>query len=275
MRRPSARNAPHPRGPPEPDTSSPLARRSGPRALAAGWLPAATPPGPAVAIPNWCCGRSGAPARPVHSQSVAPSPPATSLVRVRSPGDRCAASSTAAALLLRSSPKPWLRPCPGRVVLARPRACGHRSPGNVRGSLGKPPPRLASAGRYPPATPAVGAGGAARALADAPIAGPVDEIPVASSPARVSVCSKPGLVFSGGRGSALESLFESMTYALNWSFAARMISVPITPMKSAPCAPNWSFANSQGSWFKGAGKRSGSGGGGACVARRSILQARP
>lgn len=32
----------------------------------------------------------------------------------------------------------------------------------------------------------------------------------------------------------------------------------ITPMKSAPCAPcapNWSFANSQGRWFNGAGKR--------------------
>jgi hypothetical protein len=29
-------------------------------------------------------------------------------------------------------------------------------------------------------------------------------------------------------------------------------------MKSAPCAPNWSFANSQGSWLHGAGKRNGS-----------------
>jgi hypothetical protein len=44
-------------------------------------------------------------------------------------------------------------------------------------------------------------------------------------------------------------------------------------MKSARCTPNWSFAKSHGSWFNGAGNRSGSGGWGACVARSSILQA--
>jgi hypothetical protein len=39
---------------------------------------------------------------------------------------RCAAISTAVALRLRSLPKPSLPPCPGRVVPARPRACGRR-----------------------------------------------------------------------------------------------------------------------------------------------------
>jgi len=44
-------------------------------------------------------------------------------------------------------------------------------------------------------------------------------------------------------------------------------------MKSTPCALNWSFANHHGSWFNGAGNRSGSAGWGACAARWSILQA--
>src|ERR1035437_9873963 len=110
-------------------------------------------------------------------------------------------------------------------------------------------------------------------LADAPIAGPVGETPVAWIAVRVSVCSKPGLVFSGGGGSLPESPVGSMRYALKWSFATRIISALITPMKSAPCTPKWSFATSQGSWFTGAGNRSDSGGWGTCVARRSILQA--
>gem|GEM_PF-5521744 len=272
-RRPSARNAPHPPAPPAPDTSSPLARRSCPRALAAESLPAATPPAPAAATPNSRCGRSDAPTHRVHSRSVAPSPPATSLVPARFPAGRCAAISTAAKLRHRSLARPWPRPCPGRVVRARPRACGRRSPGNGRGCLGKQPPRWASAGRCQPATPAIGAAGAARGLANAPIAGPVGETPVASSPARDSVCLKPGLVFCGGGGSVPGSLVGSIGYGPNWSFAVRRISAPITPMKSARCAPNWSFANSHGSWSSGAGNRSGSGGWGACVARRSILQA--
>jgi hypothetical protein len=44
-------------------------------------------------------------------------------------------------------------------------------------------------------------------------------------------------------------------------------------MKSAPWALNWSFANHQGSWFNGAGNRSGSGGWGTRAARWSILHA--
>ena len=47
----------------------------------------------------------------------------------------------------------------------------------------------------------------------------------------------------------------------DWSFAERTITAPITPMKSERWDPNWSFANSQGSWFKGGGSRNGSGGG--------------
>jgi hypothetical protein len=38
-----------------------------------------------------------------------------------------------------------------------------------------------------------------------------------------------------------------------WSFAVWIISAPITPMKLAPCGPNWSFAKFQGSWSRGAG----------------------
>src|ERR1019366_1516769 len=75
-------------------------------------------------------------------------------------------------------------------------------------------------------------------LANAPIAGRVGETPVASSPARDSVCSLPGLVFCGGGGSAPGSLVGSIGYGPNWSFAARRISAPVTPMKSASCTPN-------------------------------------
>jgi hypothetical protein len=181
-------------------------------------------------------------------------------------------TSTAAELRLRSSPRPWLPPYPGPVVPARPHACGHRSPGNGQVAW-RPPRRWASVDRCQPAMPATGAAGAVRGLADAPIAGPVGETRVASSPARDSVSAKPGLVFSGSGGSVPRSFVESDRYGLHWSFAERMISAPITPMKSAPCTPNWSFARSQGSWFNGAGKRSGSGGCCACVARRSSLQA--
>ena len=69
-----------------------------------------------------------------------------------------------------------------------------------------------------------------------------------------------------------ESLAGSMRYGLNWSFAVRTISAPITPMKSQPCVPNWSFATFQGSWFNGEGNRSGSDGW-VCAARWSIRQA--
>ena len=57
-----------------------------------------------------------------------------------------------------------------------------------------------------------------------------------------------------------------MGYGRIWSFAVRIISAPITPMKSAPCGPNWSFAKFQGSWFSGGGNRSGSGGSGCAAA---------
>jgi hypothetical protein len=44
-------------------------------------------------------------------------------------------------------------------------------------------------------------------------------------------------------------------------------------MKSARWDPNWSFANPQGSWFKGGGNRNASGGDWVFVARWSIRQA--
>src|SRR3982750_3048008 len=78
----------------------------------------------------------------------------------------------------------------------------------------------------------------------APIAAPVDETPVAC--ARASVCPQSLLVFSVDPGSVPETLPESATYARNWSFAARSSSPLTIPMKSAPSAPNWSFAPSQG-----------------------------
>ena len=65
-------------------------------------------------------------------------------------------------------------------------------------------------------------------------------------PARVSVCGKPGLVFCGDGGSVLGSPVGSMRYGRNWSFAVRTISALRTPMKSAPCKPNWSFATLPG-----------------------------
>ena len=162
---------------------------------------------------------------------------------------------------MRSSPRRWLRLCPGPVVGAPRCACGRRSPGSDPGCLGRGPRRWASADPTQPATPSTAAAGAAGGRADVPIAGRVGETPVASLAARGSVCPKPGPVFRGGRGSVPESRVGSTRYGRNWSFAARTISAPITPIKSAPCAPNWSFARSQGSWFRGAGSRSGSGAG--------------
>ena len=93
--------------------------------------------------------------------------------------------------------------------------------------------------------------------AGAPGAGPVDETPVASAP-RASVCAGGTGLFRRA-GKLLELLLDQWHTPDDWSFAARRSSAQITPMKSAPLPPNWSFARSQGSWFNGAGKRSGSG----------------
>ena len=90
----------------------------------------------------------------------------------------------------------------------------------------------------------------------------------------IQYAGRPGLVFSGGAGSVPGSLVGSAGYGLQWSFAVRSISAPITPMESSPCGPNWSFAISHGNCINGGGKRSNSGGCCACVARRSILQGR-
>src|ERR1035438_3379211 len=92
----------------------------------------------------------------------------------------------------------------------------------------------------------------ARGLADAPMAGRVGETPVASSPARDSVCGRLELVFFGESGSRLGSPVGSGRYGRIWSFAARRISALITPRKSAPCGLNWSFATCQGSCANGA-----------------------
>src|ERR1019366_1344689 len=105
-------------------------------------------------------------------------------------------------------------------------------PGSGRGGPGRGPRRWASAGPTQPATPSGAAAGAVGELAGVPIAGRVGETPVAWWPAG-SVWPKPELVFRGGRGSVPESLVGSMRYARNWSFANRIISAPITPMKSA------------------------------------------
>ena len=55
--------------------------------------------------PNWCCGRSDAPVPRNHSRSAGPSPPGASLIRPRFPAGCTAATSTAARLRLRASPK--------------------------------------------------------------------------------------------------------------------------------------------------------------------------
>src|SRR5258708_39300492 len=87
------------------------------------------------------------------------------------------------------------------------------------------------------------AAGAAGGLVDVPIAGRVGETPVASLAARGSVWLKRGLVFRGGGGSVPGSLVGSSRYGRVWSFAERTIRAPITPMKSAPWGPDWSFAD--------------------------------
>ena len=62
-----------------------------------------------------------------------------------------------------------------------------------------------------------------------------------------------------------------LTYGLKRSFAVQE-DFSHNQRKSASCAEDWSFANSQGSWSNGPGNHSCSGGGCAYVARRSILQ---
>ena len=83
-----------------------------------------------------------------------------------------------------------------------------------------------SEGWLPPSAPLASAvaAGAARGLADAPIAGPVGETPAASRSARSSVWPRPERVFRSGRGSVPETLLGSTPYALNWSFAEQMIT---------------------------------------------------
>jgi hypothetical protein len=47
---------------------------------------------------------------------------------------------------------------------------------------------------------------------------------------------------------------------------------PHNPNEISALGPNWSFATSQGTWFNGAGRRKGSGGGWVCAARWSMRQ---
>src|ERR1022692_722159 len=69
---PSAGNPPGFGGPPAPETSTPPAPGSGPRAPAAGSLPAEPPPAPDAAISSSRCDRTGAPTHRGCSRSAAP-----------------------------------------------------------------------------------------------------------------------------------------------------------------------------------------------------------
>src|SRR5579885_596055 len=123
---PSAGNPPGFGGPPAPETSTPPAPGSCPRAPAAEWLPAELPPAPVAAIPSSRCGRTGLPTHPARSRSAAPTPPAASPPRAQFRVGINAANGPAARPRLRSSAIPLLLLCPGPVAPTPESACSHR-----------------------------------------------------------------------------------------------------------------------------------------------------
>ena len=86
---------------------------------------------------------------------------------------------------------------------------------------------------------------------------------------RDSVWGKPGTGLSRRKGKCAGTLVESTGYARNWSFAERTRSAPITPMKSAPWAPELVFREVPGKSVQRGGQpqwfRRG------CVLRRALL----
>ena len=268
---PFAGSLPNSSAPPEPETSSPPARRFCPRAPAVESLPAEARLTPAAATPSSHCDRTAAPNPPGCSRIAVPSLPAASPLPARSRVRKGAANDPAAPRRLRSLATPPLPPCPAPVAAAPRSACSRRSPRSDPHGLPSRPLRSAPAGRCQPARPTAGDGAAGCPLAIVPSGAPVDEIPVASG-VRDSVCGRRELVFSPVGGSRLGSPVGSIGYERISSFAARRISALITPRKSAPCEPNSSFATFQGSCSSGAGKRSGSGSS-VWALRRSSLQA--
>jgi hypothetical protein len=109
------------------NTSSPLAPRSHPCALAAAHFVAAAPPKRDDVRPNSHCDRTGAPTPPRHSRSVAVDRPRANLPPRRFRVSTNARSDPGSKLRLLSSARSPLRRCPA-VAAMRQCACGHRSP---------------------------------------------------------------------------------------------------------------------------------------------------
>jgi hypothetical protein len=177
--RPCAGSLPVASAPPGPGTSSPRAPRWPHRAPAVAHSPEAARPGPCAVIPNSGCDRNAAPAPPAHSRSAAPTPPAASLLPEPSRARPNASTGPEAGPPLRSATRPPLRPCPGPVAQAPPPAGSRRSPDNAPPAR-RPPLRSASAGRWPPTTPASADDAQAGAPEGAQDAAQVDGIPAAS-----------------------------------------------------------------------------------------------
>ncbi len=175
---PCAGSLPVGSAPPEPGTSSPRAPRWCHRAPAAARSPEATPPGPFAARPSSRCDRSAAPTPPGRSRSAPTSPPAASPLPGPLPVRQRASSGPGTGPRPRSATRPPLRPCPGPVAQAPPPADSRRSPGNGQAAQ-LPPPRSASAGHWPPATPADADAVPADAREGAQDAAQVDGIPAA------------------------------------------------------------------------------------------------
>jgi len=198
---PCAGSLPVASGPPGPGTSSPRAPRWRHRAPAVAHSPEATRPGPFAVIPNSDCDRNAAPAPPAHSRSAAPTPPAASLLPEPSRDRHCAWNDPEAEPPLRSATRPPLRPCPGPTVGVRRSAGSRRSPGNAPAAR-PPPPRSASAGRWPPTTPATADDAPAGAPEGAPDAAQVDGIPAASHSSPRQLHCAPGSIWDCAAGSS-------------------------------------------------------------------------
>ena len=246
---------------PEPGTSSPRAPRWRRRAPVVAHSPEAIRPGPYDATPNSCCDQNAAPVPPAHSRSAAPVPPEASLPREPSRGRPNASTGQGAEPPLRSATRPPPRPCLGPVAGARRSADSRRSP-DIYQAARQQPPRSASADRWPPTTPATAVAVPADAREGAPDDAQVDGIPGASHASPRQLHSAPDSIWdcAAAWGSVAGYSLESIRYGFNWDCVTRNSSAPITPIKSAPCTPNSDCAMSQGSRFKGDGKRSGSGG---------------
>lgn len=206
---PCAGTLPGATGPQEPGTSSLHAPRWRLRAPVVAHSPEATPPSPSAVTPNLSCGQNGGPTPPAHSRSAAPVPPEASLLREPSPESPNASTGPEAGPPLRSATRPPLRRCHGPVAGAR-RPVDSRQSTDIYQAARREPRRSASAGRWPPTTPAIADAAQDGAPEGAPDAAQVDGIPDACPASPRQLHSAPDSIWdcTARWGSVVASALE-------------------------------------------------------------------